>query len=355
MTFTVLRQLGRGAAGEVFLVRDEDGRLLALKRPLPGAPDALATFEREKKFASALSHPNIVSLVDSGSDAQGPYLVLEYVDGASLAELEDVAKSLNRPIPSEAVSVLALGVARALEAAHATTVAGHTGVVHRDVSTDNVLVSRDGEIKLSDFGIARSTSGTAGSSSGLLRGRLSTFAPELLDGAAPTPASDVFALGALIFRLIAGTDPFIGKNDAEVLRSLRHGRAPSLTTFQTACPLALIQWVDAALTKEPGTRPTVAALVTALESESALLATGRQQWRGMVELGGAHSPHDGSPSGPWTASVGQTATSPVRRHWPLIALVVAALALIILVQWLNPVSHALEEEPDADAGVAAHE
>lgn len=334
MRFTVLRHLGRGATGEVSLVEDRvTGRRLALKRPLVDDEHARASLAREHRVSAALSHPNIVSVVEVGRDELGPFLALEFVDGVALSTLEDTSRLLGRPVPAEAICVLALALARALGAAHSTRTADGHGVVHRDVSAENVLVAKDGSIKLTDFGVAKMLGVTTGSSGGVLKGRLASFAPELLDGQAPSPASDVFGLGALLFRLLSGVDPFIGSTDAEVLRALRHGRAPSLHSFQTACPPEVVAWVDGALDRAPEARPPLSALVDALSVREGLGSVGRQQWQGLVELTLAS---ERQPTGPWTASVGTT-TRTARKWWPLVAIALAVVGLLALVQHLNPI------------------
>ncbi len=203
------REIGRGGMGAVWLGRDEVlGRQVALKRIglLPGADRTdLARAEREARLAAQLNHAHVVGVfdvvVDPETDAR--WLVMEYVDGQTLAEVVRERGSLS---PDDAAPLLRQA-ADALVAAHAA------GIVHRDVKPSNILVDRNGRVKLTDFGIARIAADPALTQTGMVTGSPAYLAPEIATGARGDEAVDVWSLGATIFYVLAGRPPYeIGDN-----------------------------------------------------------------------------------------------------------------------------------------------
>ncbi len=199
--YRVLRAVGRGGMGTVWLARDELlHREVAVKQVglLPGeSVTDSARALREARSSAALSHRNVVTVFDV-VEQDGIWLVMEYVPSRSLADL--VAQE--GPLEPAVVADIGAQVADGLAAAHAV------GTMHRDVKPGNVLVRDDGLAKVSDFGIARSAGDPALTQSGLLTGTPSYFSPELARGAAPTPASDVWALGATLYAAVEGQPPY---------------------------------------------------------------------------------------------------------------------------------------------------
>ncbi|MFP2899239.1 serine/threonine-protein kinase, partial [Corallococcus sp. 4LFB] len=190
------QELGRGGMATVFLARDlRLSRRVAVKVMHPGMEARLTErFRQEAEVVASLQHPNVLAVHDFGEDAvRGPFLVCEWVQGENLREL---ARRL-APMPPEAVALLGWELARALEAAHAR------GVVHRDVKPENVLVARGGPLKLADFGIAALADGARLTSTGAIIGSLAYMAPERIDTGAWSPASDVYAVGVVLFELCA--------------------------------------------------------------------------------------------------------------------------------------------------------
>ena len=173
--YTLDREIGRGGMGAVWLGHDELlGRLVALKRvgmPPSGAGEnpELARAEREAKLAASLSHPHVVSVFDLAPDGDDRWLVMEYVEGTNLAELIKA----NGALPPDQAAPLLAQVADALIAAH------RAGVVHRDVKPSNILVTVDGQVKLSDFGIARTLGDPSLTQTGLVTGSPAYLSPEV--------------------------------------------------------------------------------------------------------------------------------------------------------------------------------
>ena len=184
-SFEVLDTLGAGGMGEVYRARDERlGRDVALKflfARLATDPMAVERFIREARAASALNHPNIVTIYEIGESDAGRFIAMELIEGRTLRALF----ATGRPAPATVVS-LGQQVARALAVAHAA------GIVHRDVKPGNLIVTPDRRIKITDFGIARATEGMALTQTGQVMGTPQYLSPEQAQGGRATPASDVY-------------------------------------------------------------------------------------------------------------------------------------------------------------------
>ncbi len=196
--YELVRALGHGAMATVDLARDvELDRPVALKRlaeNLARDEDLRRRFVREARLAARLAHPNVVPVYDVGEDDGRPFIAMEYVEGETLAEL--VARRGRVP----AVEVASLGVqaCAGLAAAHAA------GLVHRDVKPQNLLLGRDGVLKLADFGVAVGLEGTKLTLAGTVLGTAGYLAPEQARGEQVTVAADIYALGAVLYELLAG-------------------------------------------------------------------------------------------------------------------------------------------------------
>ncbi|MDI6909848.1 serine/threonine-protein kinase [Nocardioides sp.] len=255
--YTLEREVGRGGMGAVWLGLDEVlGRQVALKRVgmAPGVttPD-LARAEREARLAARLNHPHVVAvydLVTEGPDNTEQWLVMEYIEGSTLAELvrRDGAMTPDR------AAVLLGQAADALAAAHAA------GIVHRDVKPSNILVAPDGQVKLSDFGIARAEADASLTQTGLVTGSPAYLSPEVASGQQATDASDVWSLGATLFHALAGHPPYqVGDNVLGALYRIVHEDPPRLPEAGWLAPLLL-----ATMCREPAERWSMARVRDAL-------------------------------------------------------------------------------------------
>jgi len=228
--------VGRGGMAEVWqgvvLDGEKAGREVAVKRLLPelaSDPEYVAMLEQEALVTRRLAHPAIVEVLDAGVADGTPYIVMEYVDGRNLREV--LARCAERQILLPIDFALYVGhvVADALAHAHqGTDREGHPlGVVHCDVSPSNVFISRLGEVKLGDFGVA--VTPTTRVRVGGVQGKVSYLAPELLRGANPSPRSDVFSLGCLLFEALTNERMFPGHDVNTVAQRILQGalRAPS--------------------------------------------------------------------------------------------------------------------------------
>jgi serine/threonine protein kinase len=240
--------LATGGMGEVWAARDLLlNRAVAVKvlgGALAGDGRAAERLRREARAAARLEHPSIARVLDLGEQDGRPYLVMELLEGESLAARIDRAGAMAAP---EAARVVA-AVADALEAAH------RGGVVHRDVKPGNVFLTSDGEVKVLDFGIA-SAAGEAALTTGEMLGTPAYLAPERVLGHPATPAADIYALGVVLYELLAGRRPFDG-SDIELAMIHVHAHPAPLAP---SAPPFLVAACEQAMAKDPSARPPSAA------------------------------------------------------------------------------------------------
>lgn len=234
--------------GAVWLARDEVlSRQVAVKRVgmMPGGatPD-MDRAEREARLAARLNHPHVVAVFDLVTDEDGQWLVMEYVEGVTLAGLVQRDGALD----SREVSPLLEQAADALAAAH------EAGIIHRDVKPSNILVTPDGQVKLSDFGIARAEADASLTQTGLVTGSPAYLAPEVASGQAATDASDVWSLGATLYHALSGQPPYqVGDNLMGALYRIVHEEPPRLPDAGWLAPL-----LEATMTRDPAERWSMA-------------------------------------------------------------------------------------------------
>ncbi len=243
------RTLGRGGMATVELARDEQlGRKVAIKRlfgSLSGDEDFRERFLREGRMAARLSHPNIVGVHDVGEEDGVPYIVMEHVEGETLADL--IARKA--PLDPDRAVDLVLQICAGLEHAHAA------GLVHRDIKPQNLLVRSDDTVKIADFGIARPLDGTQMTQAGTVLGTAAYLAPEQALGERVTGAADIYSLGAVTYELLAGRPPYQFESLVELTVKQREGPPPPLP----GVPAELEEVVLRCLALEPEARPRSAA------------------------------------------------------------------------------------------------
>ncbi len=239
-----------GGMGEVWSATDEQlGRDVAIKvMHVEAAADPVFVqrFREEARLAAQLSHPAIVTVHDSGEDDGLAYLVMEYVPGRTLAQAVRDEGAL--PVPR--VRLILAQAALALSVAHAA------GIVHRDVKPGNVLLTADGGVKLTDFGIARAAEGTGLTRVGEVLGTPQYLSPEQMTGQPATERSDLYALGVIGHEMLTGAKPFDG--DGPVVIALAHLNDP-IPALPDHVPTALAELIRACLAKDPADRPESAA------------------------------------------------------------------------------------------------
>ena len=294
------RLLAAGGMGEVYLARHRDLKSLVAIKLLPqtpgGDPEALRLrFLREARLTAAIDHDGVVRVLDCETEGDRSFLVLEYLDGRSLRSLLQ-----DGPLPQDRAVAVALDVADVLAAAH------QQGVVHRDIKPENVLVTRDGAVRVLDFGIAKALQDDEPlTRTGEILGTPEYMAPEqLLEGAdAISARTDVHALGVLLYELLTGRSPFHGQNLFAVLKLVESLQPPPPSQLRPGVPPGLDALVLQCLHKEPAARPRDAGAFA-------------QQLRGLTAIPGSASP-----------------LPRIRPKWPWLLAIAGAFALGLWLAW----------------------
>ena len=305
--YRVIAKLGSGGMADVYLAHDELlGRQVAVKvlqDRFAGDQQFVERFRREASAAASLSHPNIVAIFDRGSWDGTYYIAMEYLPGKTLKEL--VREEGPLP-PSQAIEI-AIQVLRAAAYAH------RHGVIHRDLKPHNIILAEEGRVVVTDFGIARAASDGEITQVGSIMGTAQYLSPEQAEGGKVSEASDIYAVGVLLYELLTGTVPFQG--DSAVAVALQHlstpPRPPSL--LNPAVPRQLDQVVLRALAKNPADRyPSAQSFIDALTAAGQTIAL-------------PTAPIDQQPTEAIPALVPQEEDGKGRRRWWL-GLLVAAVA-----------------------------
>ena len=252
--YEVLSRLGAGGMGEVWRARDSRLQREVAIKVLPGdvAADAgrLKRFEKEARSASALNHPNIVTIYDIGQSDSVSWIAMELVEGKTLRELLFAG-----PLPVKRVLAIASQVADGLARAH------EAGIVHRDLKPENVMVTKDGRVKILDFGLAKLTyagvesgEGTniateTGTGAGVILGTVGYMSPEQAGGQPVDYRSDQFSFGSILYELLTGKRAFVGKTGVDTLSAILHDEPVSIATINPQAPTPLRWIVERCLAK----------------------------------------------------------------------------------------------------------
>jgi tetratricopeptide (TPR) repeat protein len=260
--YRLIRPLGQGGMGVVYLAMDvELGREVAIKflhHWRAARPADEARFRREAQATAALDHPNIGTIYEVGEHEGERFLAMAFYDGTTLGHL--LATQPDRRLPVATAAAIAGQLASALAAAHAA------GIVHRDLKPDNVMVLPDGRVKLLDFGLARRLDAQALTEEGLAVGTAAYMAPEQLAGERSGTAADLWALGVVLYEMLAGRRPFGGERQG-LVHSILHEEPPPLREARPDTPSALERIVSHSLVKKPGDRwPAAADVLSELQT-----------------------------------------------------------------------------------------
>lgn len=250
-------------------------KTLAIKRILPelaAEPEFEARFISEAKLAVELSHANVVQVLDFGRFAGSLFIAMEYVDGLDLAALLKWLRERNRKIPLQAAFQIAIEICRGLDFAH------KHGVIHRDVSPSNILLSQAGEVKVADFGIAQAVTNRSSSEGWKkIMGKWRYMSPEQTRGEALTIQSDLFSLASMIYEMFAGEKLFPGDEAETIAHNIEAMTIPSASAVREGVPPRFDEVLFAALERNPDARTESAAVMqrqlTEICYESSILAT----------------------------------------------------------------------------------
>jgi serine/threonine-protein kinase len=280
--YELIRRLGVGGMAETFeaLRQGPSGfqQRVCLKRILPSFeadPGFVEMFLREARLSALLHHAHIAQVLDFGVIDGTYYLALELIEGIDLRFLLSRAKGRPAPMPADLVAHIAYALGSALDFAHSAADDGSpAGIVHRDVSPSNVLLSTSGEVKLADFGIAKTTDVHSSIQSGALKGKLPYMAPEYALGGHFDARSDLFSLGVTLYECLSGRRPFDADDDLLTLEQARRGIRKPLSELAPEAPEPLVHAIESLLAPDPGARPAHAGLF--------LRALGDMKLRGLV-------------------------------------------------------------------------
>lgn len=246
--YEILDLIGKGGMGRVFLGRDtQNNQSVAVKVLLPEALEdkaLLQRLQRESEALRVLDHPNIVKILDVVEDADQYSLILEYIEGGTLADLLRQQPQL----PLETILKISLGIADALTRTH------QLKIIHRDIKPANVLLDKEGAPRLTDFGLARLESSHDLTQTGVMVGSTAYLSPETIRNQPVDPKVDIWAFGVMIYEMLAGRRPFQADNTAALLAAILMEPVPDLATFRASVPPQLSHLVYHMLAKDPAER-----------------------------------------------------------------------------------------------------
>jgi serine/threonine protein kinase len=259
--YELLERIGVGGMAEVFransLGAEGFERPIAIKRILPNLAedeDFVKMFIDEAKIAVQLSHPNIVGIFDLGRFGDDYFIAMELVYGRDLRQIQDREAQLGRRVPMEIALHASMKTCEALHHAHFKGGGSMMGespfIIHRDVSPQNVLVSYDGQVKVTDFGLAKAAGRAVQTQAGIIKGKLAYMSPEQLTAVPIDQRSDVFAAGTLLWELLTGERLFLGKNDRETIQNVFAAKVAPPRTLDPSIPPELDRVVMKALAKD---------------------------------------------------------------------------------------------------------
>lgn len=261
--YRVIEKLESGGMAEVFRAESEGlqgfRKQVAIKRVLPHLSEKkkfISMFLDEARLSAHLSHSNCVQVFDIGVGDNAYFIVMEFVDGANLKSIAESLKKLGREFPVNAAAHIALEICKGLSYAHELTdpQGVPVDIVHRDMSPPNVLITKYGEIKIVDFGLAKATSQLEKSEPGIIKGKFSYLSPEAAMGQEVDLRTDIFAVGIILWELLAGTRLFLGETDFQTVKKVQQAHVPSISQINPGVTPELERIVNRALARDPKER-----------------------------------------------------------------------------------------------------
>jgi serine/threonine-protein kinase len=261
--YRVLEKIDAGGMAEVFRAEREGiegfAKQVAIKRVLPHLSEKerfIRLFLDEARLSARLNHSNCVQVFDIGYGENSYFIVMEWVDGTSLKALVEHYRRQGQSIPAPIAVHLVLEVAKGLAYAHELkdTEGRELGIIHRDISPPNVLLSRYGEVKIVDFGLAKANSQLEKSEPGIIKGKFGYLSPEAALGQEIDARTDVFALGIMLWELLAGRRLFLGETDFQTVRLVQQAEVPNILAINPSVPSELARIIERSLAKKPEDR-----------------------------------------------------------------------------------------------------
>lgn len=261
--YRVLERLASGGMAEVFVAESAgiEGfkKRVAIKRVLPQLSEKkrfISMFLDEARLSAQLSHSNCVQVFDIGVGDNAYFIVMEFVDGADLKAVIDYLKAKNRQFPLEIAVLISVRICEGLTYAHELTSpeGKPLHVVHRDMSPPNVLITKHGEVKIVDFGLAKASSQLEKSEPGIIKGKFSYLSPEAALGGEVDHRTDIFAVGIILWELLSGRRLFMGDTDFATVKQVQQAVIPSLHAIRPDVPVELDRILQRALAKDPNDR-----------------------------------------------------------------------------------------------------
>jgi len=257
--YRVIERLAAGGMAEVFLAESAgiEGfkKQVAIKRVLPHLSEKkrfIAMFLDEARLSAHLSHSNVAQVFDIGVGDNAYFIVMEYVDGADLKAVIEWNRKSGRPLPVEAAVYIAAKICEGLTYAH--ELKGSDGkpldIVHRDMSPPNVLLTKYGEVKIVDFGLAKATSQLEKSEAGVVKGKFSYLSPEAAQGIEVDQRADIFAVGIILWEMLSGQRLFIGESDYQTVMLVQRAEIPRITGLNRSVTPELERIIDRSLARE---------------------------------------------------------------------------------------------------------
>src|ERR1700734_871640 len=236
---------------------------VAIKRVLPHLSEKkkfISMFLDEARLSAQLSHSNCVQVFDIGVGDNAYFIVMEYVDGANLKAIAESLRKHGREFPVQLAALIALEICKGLSYAHELRDPNGVDmkIVHRDMSPPNVLVTKYGEIKIVDFGLAKANSQLERSEPGIIKGKFSYLSPEAALGQEVDARTDIFAVGIILWELLAGQRLFLGDTDFQTVKRGQGAQGPSISAINRKVPLELEKIINKSLARDPQQRYTKA-------------------------------------------------------------------------------------------------
>lgn len=261
--YRVIERLESGGMAEVYRAEAESlagfKKTVAIKRVLPHLASNkkfISMFLDEAKLSLHMTHANVVQVFDVGMSDETYFIVMEFVDGCNLKSLMDAVRKRGSLIPLPQAVHLMIECSRGLSYAHELT--DNDGkplhIVHRDVSPPNILLSKRGEVKVVDFGLAKATTQLDKTDPGVVKGKFSYLSPEAADGIEVDHRADIFAAGIILWEMLAGRRLFLGESDYQTVQLVRAATVPSLSRLNPSVPADLQDIVARALARDPDAR-----------------------------------------------------------------------------------------------------